>query len=133
MNYMSKITILSTMLLLSACSSTKYKNISTPSEYETLNKWMLEGNKSPKDLVTKVGTPLHAFYTKGKDLYKIYYPVSNKELTLTDVVFNQQLGCFIFDFERSDVGYKYQPSNFAREANCKVDFKEIEIEPSLIK
>jgi len=125
--------IFSGLLLLTSCSSVKYGFVQSETEYDKINNWMEKENKSPKDLVNKLGLPVHAFYNKGKTMYRVYYPHSSKNVSMAEFMFNKELLCFIFDFDIINNQPKYQPSNMGNDTSCKVELDQIEIEPSLIK
>ena len=63
--------------------------------------------KSPKEVAQVVGKPMSAFFKNGdKSEYHMVYPMSEGEVGMSDLMFNDRLECLDLIFEK-EKGYKY--------------------------
>lgn len=90
-------------LLFVSCATPKYVAM-TQSKAEMASK-RIEG-KSPKEASNLLGKPMSAYYHKDGNTYHLVYPMSDKEISMTDLVFNKELECLSFNFEK-DKKFKY--------------------------
>jgi hypothetical protein len=90
---------------MAACASTKYKSFDTVSNFKTAGK-LIEG-KTPKEAAAIIGKPMSAYFKDGdKSVYYMVYPMADKDISMTDLMFNDRLECLAFNFEQ-EKGYKF--------------------------
>lgn len=89
--------------LLVSCATPKYVAM-TQSKAEMASK-RIEG-KTPKEASNLLGKPMSAYYHKDGTTYHLVYPMSDKEVSMADVMFNKELECLSFNFEK-DKSFKY--------------------------
>lgn len=101
-------TILVTITLLmftAACSTPKYKTFSTAENFKTSGK-LIKG-KTPKEAAQILGKPMSAYFKDGdQSVYYMVYPMGDKQVSMTDLMFNDRLECLAYNFEK-EKGYKY--------------------------
>jgi hypothetical protein len=92
-------------LNFTGCATTKYKAFSSASVGKSSEK-LIHG-KTPKEATQILGKPMSAFF-KGGDIgvYHMVYPISEAEVGMTDLMFNDRLECYEFRFEK-EKGYKF--------------------------
>lgn len=92
-------------LNLVGCATTKFKSYSSADELK--NSAVSLKGKGPKEVVAVLGKPMSAFYKNGDtSTYHIVYPMSEQEVGMTDLMFNDRLECLDLIFEK-EKGYKY--------------------------
>ena len=90
---------------LVGCATTKFKGYSTPQNFKTSAS--LGKGKSPKEMTQILGKPMSAFFKNGDTSeYHMVYPMSENEVSMTDLMFNDRLECLELIFEK-DKGYKF--------------------------
>lgn len=89
--------------LFVSCATPKYVAFN-PSKAEMASK-RIEG-KTPKEASSLLGKPMSAYYHKDGNSYHLIYPISDKEVSMTDLMFNKDLECLSFNFEK-DKKFKY--------------------------
>lgn len=87
------------------CATTKYKTFDSAASGKSATK-SIQG-KTPKEAAQILGKPMSAFF-KGGDTstYHMVYPISESEVGMTDLMFNDRLECYEFLFEK-EKGYKF--------------------------
>jgi hypothetical protein len=90
-------------LFFTACATPKYVAFN-PTKAEMASK-RIEG-KIPKEASNLLGKPMSAYYHKDGSSYHLIYPISDKEVSMTDLMFNKDLECLSFNFEK-DKKFKY--------------------------
>ena len=95
--------VLSMGLIFTSCATPKYVAFSQ-SKAEMASK-RIEG-KTPKEASNLIGKPMSAYYHKDGSSYHLIYPISDKEVSMTDLMFNKDLECLSFNFEK-DKNFKY--------------------------
>ncbi len=90
---------------LVACANKKYKTFTTADNFKTAGN-IVKG-KTPKETAQTIGMPMSAYFKEGdKSVYYMVYPMADKEVSMTDLMFNDRLECLAFNFEK-DKGYKF--------------------------
>lgn len=90
-------------LFFTACATPKYGAMSEVKA--GMSSKRIEG-KTPKEAVALIGKPMSAYYHKDGSSYHLVYPMGDKEVSMTDLMFNDRLECLSFNFEK-DKGFKY--------------------------
>jgi hypothetical protein len=62
--------------------------------------------KVPKEAVNLIGKPMSAYYHSDGNSYHLVYPMGDKEVSMTDLMFNDRLECLSFNFEKNK-DFKY--------------------------
>lgn len=118
------------LLILASCSSPKYKTFSTASNFKTAGN-IIKG-MTPKDAVKTLGTPMSAYFGEDKKVYYVVYPMGDKQVGMTDVMFNDRLECFTFNFEKEN-DYKYDGWGSDVSHTCQGAIKGQKLDMSLIE
>ena len=104
--------------LLASCSGVKYKNITSQSAYDRVNKQAI--NKTPKEVKEIVGQPMYAFFNDEKTVYTLAYPEADEEVSLAKAMFDKEMGCYFMLFVKNDDNkYIYSPVNFGKATGCQ--------------
>lgn len=111
---------------LVSCATPKYVAM-TQSKAEMASK-RIEG-KSPKEAAGLIGKPMSAYYHKDGNTYHMVYPMSEKEVSLADLMFNKDLECLSYNFEKEKM-FKYDGWKVLA-FNCST-IKEEKLDTSLI-
>jgi hypothetical protein len=86
-----------TSVFLASCATPKYVAFNQ-STAEIASK-RIEG-KTPKEASSLIGKPMSAYYHKDGSSYHLIYPISDAEVSMTDIMFNKDLECLSFNFEK---------------------------------
>jgi hypothetical protein len=90
----------------SACSTTKYRAYSSADNLKAAAQGVK--GKSPKEAAEVLGKPMSAYFHNGDtSTYHMVYPMSDKDISMADLMFNDRLECLDLIFEKEN-GYKYQ-------------------------
>jgi hypothetical protein len=92
------------LFLTTACATTKYKTFNTTANFKTAGKMVM--GKSPKETAAIIGQPMSAYYKDDNSVYYMVYPMSDSEVSMTDVMFNDRLECLTLNFEK-EKDFKY--------------------------
>lgn len=104
MKFLQLLVLTTALASLTSCASKKYKTFSTPQNFKSAAK-QIQG-KSPKEAAQIIGTPMSAYFKDGGDVYYMVYPLSDKEVGMTDIMFNDRLECLSLNFEK-EKGFKF--------------------------
>jgi hypothetical protein len=87
------------------CATAKYKTFSSADSLKSAAK--AAQGKTPKETAQILGKPMSAFFKNGDtNEYHMVYPMGDKEVGMTDLMFNDRLECLDLIFEK-EKGYKY--------------------------
>lgn len=96
---------IATTLGFVGCATTKYKAYSSPENFKSAIK-SVQG-KTPKQAAEILGKPMSAYFKDGdRSNYYMVYPMSEGEVGMTDIMFNDRMECLNIIFEK-DKGYKF--------------------------
>lgn len=101
---MNSLILAFTVISFTACSTPKYKTYSTAANFKTAGN-LIQG-KSPKEAAQIVGKPMSAYFKEDGSVYYMVYPMGDQEVSMTDLMFNDRLECFAFNFEK-EKGFKF--------------------------
>lgn len=85
-------------VLTSACASKKYKTFDTLSNFKTAGN-LIQG-KTPKESAQIIGAPMSAYFKEDKSVYYMVYPMSDNQVSMTDLMLNDRLECVALNFEK---------------------------------
>lgn len=112
--------------LFISCATPKYVSM-TQNKAEMASK-RIEG-KSPKESAILLGKPMSAYYHKDGSSYHLIYPMSDNDVSMADLMFNKDLECLSFNFEK-EKKFKYDGWKVVA-FNCSA-IKEEKLDTSLI-
>lgn len=88
---------------LVGCATTKYKAFNNPANFKLAGK-SVQG-KTPKQAAQTIGQPMSVYFDEN-NVYHMVYPMSDQEVGMTDLMFNDRLECFDLRFEK-EKSYKF--------------------------